>query len=280
MPAQTLERSAMAKLFYSMEETCQKLGKSEEEVLELVESNRLSKFVDGDKLIFKVDQVDMLAESDADDDDLPGLADDSSIGLESDDSAIGFADDDDAPDLEEPKEQTGISIFDADEVEEADAAAQTQITAAPSFGMDTAADPAASGSGLLDMTREADDTSLGADLLSDFDMDGEGSTVGENVDAGGGALFEEAGTTASQPAAVVYAEETLEPGASMATMFASFGLFLVMAFAFALIVSITTGAGVMMDLVGGLEIWMLAAGMAGVVLVLAIVGYLVGKMTS
>lgn len=276
----------MAKLFYSMEETTQKLGKSEEEVMELVDSNRLSKFVDGDKLIFKVDQVDMLA--DGDDDELPGLADDSGltsgIGLEdSDDSAIGFADDDSADiGAGDAKEQTGISIFDADEVEEADAAAQTQMSAAPSFGMDTAADPAASGSGLLDMTREADDTSLGADLLQDFDMDGaEGSTVGEGVGAGGGALFEDAGTSsAGQPAAVVYAEESLSPGASMATMFACLGLFLVMAFAFALIVSITTGAGQIMDLIGGVEIWMLAAGMAGVVLVLAVIGGLIGKMTG
>lgn len=272
----------MAKLFYSMEETTQKLGKSEQEVMELVDSNRLSKFVDGDKLIFKVDQVDMLA--DGDDDDLPGLADDSGLGAgigledDADDSAIGFADDEGTGDA---KEQTGISIFDADEVEEADAAAQTQMAAAPNFGMDTAADPAASGSGLLDMTREADDTSLGADLLSDFDMDGgDGSTVGEGVGAGGGALFEEAGTSASQPTAVVYAEETLSPAFSMATMFACFGLFLVMAFAFALVVSITTGAGQVMDLIGGIEIWMIAGGMAGVVLVLAIIGALVGKMTS
>lgn len=275
----------MAKLFYSMEETTQKLGKSEEEVMELVDSNRLSKFVDGDKLIFKVDQVDMLADGgDGDDDELPGFADDSGltsgIGLEdADDSAIGFASDDSGSG--DAKEQTGISIFDADEVEEADAAAQTQMSAAPSFGMDTAADPAASGSGLLDMTREADDTSLGADLLEDFGMgDGEGSTVGEGVGTGGGALFEDAGTQASQPAAVVYAEESLSPGASMATMFACFGLFLVMAFAFALIVSITTGAGVIMDLIGGVEIWMLAIGMGGIVLVLAVIGGLVGKMTS
>ncbi len=274
----------MAKLFYSMEETCQKLGKSEEEVMELVDSNRLSKFVDGDKLIFKVDQVDLLADGDSEDDDLPGFADDSGLGAgigleeDSDDSAIGFADDDSSGDA---KEQTGISIFDADEVEEADAAAQTQMTAAPSFGMETTADPAASGSGLLDMTREADDTSLGADLLSDFDMgDGEGSTVGEGVGAGGGALFEDAGTSASQPTAVVYAEESLSPVASMATMFACLGLFLVMAFAFALIVSITTGAGVIMELIGGMSIAILAGALAGVVVLLAIIGALVGKMTS
>lgn len=268
----------MAKLFYSLEETCQKLGKSEDEVLELVDSNRLSKFVDGDKLIFKVDQVDLLAEGE-DEDASIGFADDSAIGLDSDDSAIGFADDD-GP-AGDAKEQTGISIFDVDETEEADAAAQTQITSAPSFGFETAADPAASGSGLLDMTREADDTSLGADLLSDFDMgDGEGSTVGEGVGAGGGALFEEASSSAGQPVAVMYAEETLEPGPSMAAMFASFGLFLVMAFAFALIVSITTGAGVIMDLIEGLDIAILAGGMAGVVVVLAIIGFFVGKMTS
>jgi hypothetical protein len=271
----------MAKLFYSMDETCKKLGKSEDEVLELVDSNRLSKFVDGDKLIFKVDQVDLLAEGD--DDDLPGFADDSGLGAgigieDSDDSAIGFADDDDSGNA---KEQTGISIFDADEVEEADAAAQTQMTTAPSFGMETSADPAASGSGLLDMTREADDTSLGADLLSDFDMDGgEGSTVGEGVGAGGGALFEDVGTSAGQPTAVVYAEESLSPVASMATMFACLGLFLAMAFAFALIVSITTGASQIMDLIGGMSIAVLAGALAGVVVLLAVIGALVGKMTS
>lgn len=263
----------MAKLFYSMEETCKKLGKSEAEVLELVDSNRLDKFVDGDKLIFKVDQVDLLADGD---DDLPGLADDSGIGFEDDDAAIGLA-----SDSGEAKEQTGISIFDVDETEEADAAAQTQITNAPSFGMETSADPAASGSGLLDMTREADDTSLGADLLEDFGMgEGEGSTVGEGVGAGS-ALFEDAGgASAGQPAAVIYAEETLDPGPSMAAMFACFGLFLVMAFAFALVVSITTGAGVVMDLIDGLSIAILAGAMAGVVIVLGIIGFFVGKMTS
>ncbi|MCW5755870.1 MAG: hypothetical protein KIT54_01390 [Phycisphaeraceae bacterium] len=258
----------MAKLFYSMEETCKKLGKSEREVLSLVDSNRLDKFVDGDKLIFKVDQVDLLAEGD---DELPGFADDSGIGFE-EESPIGFTSD--------AKEQTGISIFDADEVEEADAAAQTQITNAPSFGLETSADPAASGSGLLDMTREADDTSLGADLLEDFGLgEGEGSTVGEGVGAGR-ALFEDAGASAGQPAAIIYAEETLDPGPSMAAMFACFGLFLVMAFAFALIVSITTGAGVVTDLIDGLSIAVLAGAMAGVVLVLAIIGFFVGKMTS
>lgn len=261
----------MAKLFYSMEETCKKLGKSEREVLELVDSNRLDKFVDGNKLIFKVDQVDLLADGD---DDLPGFADDSGIGFEDDDAPIGFAGDSNA------KEQTGISIFDADEVEEADAAAQTQITSAPSFGMETSADPAASGSGLLDMTREADDTSLGADLLEDFGLgDGEGSTVGEGVGAGR-ALFEDAGASAGQPAAVIYAEETLDPGPSMAAMFASLGLFLVMGFAFALIVSITTGAGVVTDLIDGVSIAALSGAMAGVVVVLAIIGFFVGKMTS
>lgn len=268
----------MAKLFYSMEETCQKLGKSEQEVMELVESNQLSKFVDGDKLIFKVDQVDLLAEGD-DEDAAIGLADDSGVGLADDDSAIGFADDEPAGDA---KEQTGISIFDVDETEEADAAAQTQITASPGFGMETSTDPAASGSGLLDMTREADDTSLGADLLQDFDMEGgEGSTIGEDVSASGGALFEDASEASSgQPTAVVYAEETLEPGWSMAAMFACLGLFLVMAFAFALIVSIMTGAGVIMDLIEGLSIAILAGAMAGVVVVLAIIGFFVGKMTS
>jgi len=270
----------MAKMFYSMEETCEKLGKSEAEVLQLVDSNQLSKFVDGDKLIFKVDQVDLLAGGE--DDEPISLAEDSGFDLANDDSdAIGLADD--APTDDEPKEQTGISIFDADEIEEADAAAQTQITSAPSFGMETAADPAASGSGLLDMTREADDTSLGADLLDDLGADTEASTVGEGADVGGGTLFEEAATPGGggAPAAVIYAEETISPMASGAAGGAAAGLAVALAFAFALIVAITTGAASVFEpIMGSLNLLTALGATAGAVVVFTAIGALVGKMTG
>jgi len=51
----------MAKLFYTMDEAQKKLGKTEEEILELVESRQLTDFQDGNRLVFKVEQIDQLA---------------------------------------------------------------------------------------------------------------------------------------------------------------------------------------------------------------------------
>ncbi len=69
----------------------------------------------------------------------------------------------------DPRQETGVSIFDADELkEEADPAAQTQITQAVDDEEELALQSIGSGSGLLDLTREADDTSLGAELLDEI----------------------------------------------------------------------------------------------------------------
>ena len=85
---------------------------------------------------------------------------------------------------ESPKDQTGISIFD-DGLDDVDASEATLVTDSPMFE----ADASGSGSGLLDLTREGDDTSLGVDLLDD------GYGGGGEEDAGvapdeAGALFE------------------------------------------------------------------------------------------
>ena len=64
---------------------------------------------------------------------------------------------------------SGISVFDADEVETADPMAQTMMTGAvEGQGDELALESVGSGSGLLDLTREADDTSLGAELLDEI----------------------------------------------------------------------------------------------------------------
>jgi hypothetical protein len=84
-----------------------------------------------------------------------------------------------APTEQSQKEDTvitseGISIFDDEdlEIEEADPMAKTQI--APSLDDQIALDGVGSGSGLLDLTRESDDTSLGAEVLDQIDMEGSG----------------------------------------------------------------------------------------------------------
>ena len=54
----------MAKMFYTIEEVCEKLAKSEDEVREMATSGQIQEFRDRDKLMFKVDQIDLLAGDD------------------------------------------------------------------------------------------------------------------------------------------------------------------------------------------------------------------------
>ena len=56
----------MDKMFYTMQEVCQKLGKSEDEVREMVSSGQLQEFRDKDELVFKVEQINLLVGSDED----------------------------------------------------------------------------------------------------------------------------------------------------------------------------------------------------------------------
>ena len=114
---------------------------------------------------------------------LPGLAPDtadasgSGSGLiELEDSDAAHADEVTLDDSTAPKDirkddtvitTAGISVFDDDDLEvEADPMAKTVLTASASDQV--AMEGIGSGSGLLDLTREADDTSLGAELLDEI----------------------------------------------------------------------------------------------------------------
>ena len=57
----------MAKMFYTIEEAAEKLGKSVDEVSEMAGSGQIQEFRDKDKIMFKVDQIDLLAISGDDD---------------------------------------------------------------------------------------------------------------------------------------------------------------------------------------------------------------------
>lgn len=174
----------MAKPFYSLEEVSEQLGKSEDEIRELVREGTLREFRDAGKIFFKAEDVQKLGGSAPDDDEisLEPIADESPdrnapdtgsggtsvIGLaavdDSDDSGpLGVSEPPPPPREPESESATGIGVFDDDELEiDADPMAKTQITSAKS-GQDSG-----SGSGLLDLTRESDDTSLGAELLDEI----------------------------------------------------------------------------------------------------------------
>lgn len=192
----------MAKMFYTLEEAAERLGKSTDDVKAMAESGELQQFRDRDQIMFKVDQIDSIAgdsPAGADDTGEITLADESSqtdtidLVAETEDT-YGLS-----SDTAKSATATGISVFDADEIDAADPMAQTQVTN-DGGGMfddddELTLDTVGSGSGLLDLTRESDDTSLGAvELLEDIDP---GAATGDfaigDVPGGSTGLFEAAG---------------------------------------------------------------------------------------
>ena len=174
----------MAKPFYSMEEVCELLGKSEGDVKALVRDGALRDFRDAGKIFFKAEDVDKLSGGGShdtgeitlesgDDDELPDLSGDLVSGGT---SVIGLAPIADEHDSGDKREGTvisasGIGVFDDDELEiDADPMAATQITTGATDQVSL--EGTGSGSGLLDLTRESDDTTLGS-VLQDEILPGE-----------------------------------------------------------------------------------------------------------
>lgn len=157
----------MAKMFYTLEETAARLGVSEDQVKQMATDGKLQQFRDRDKLMFKRDQVDALAGSSG------STAGGSALGLAETSAGdtvdiLGDTDTVSANDATDSGQATGmgtgISVFDTSEVEPADPRAQTQLNQSRADDDELALDSVGSGSGLLDLTRESDDTSLGVAL--------------------------------------------------------------------------------------------------------------------
>jgi hypothetical protein len=180
----------MAKMFYTLEEAAAKLGMTEGEVQNLAESGQLQEFRDRERLMFKVDQVDLLAGDEGDED--IQLADTGSgldpISLSSSNTGTGLS-----MGGSNPNEGTGVSIFDPEDDDAADANAETLVTSGLG-GSGFAMDAGASGSGLAQLAFEPDDTSLGGNLLDGLDSGDSGAGVAAGTSAG--ALFE---TSAGEP---------------------------------------------------------------------------------
>lgn len=167
------------KMYYTEEETMAKLNASAAELSAFVNDGKLRVFQDGGSNMYRVSEVDamsppaeeMIELSPADS--VPG-----------DMVSITEGDEEDKPETKEDTVITseGISIFDEEDlnIENADPMAKTQI--APSLDEQLAGEGAGSGSGLLDLTRESDDTSLGS-VLDNIDM---GTGVGAELAAEAG----------------------------------------------------------------------------------------------
>jgi hypothetical protein len=168
----------MAK-YYSIEEVQEKLALNEDRIRQLVQTGQLHQYRDAGKIVFPAEEVDSLASK-------QGTGE---ITLEPVDEEAPAEEGpgEDVISLEEVEDieakggtragakddtvitSVGISVFDDDELPTtADPMAKTQISKQadePEIPLESIG---SSGSGLLDLTRESDDTSLGAELLDEI----------------------------------------------------------------------------------------------------------------
>lgn len=270
----------MAKMFYTVDEAASRLRMNAAEVKALIQSGQLQEFRDQDKIMLKVEQVDLLA-GDADDDDIIPLADSGEI------EPISLAASDSAPALGGDPDQTGVSIFDPEDEDSADPSAATQVS--PSMGAFDFGEAGSSGSGLANLALESDDTSLGADLLEDVytstgsgsrPASGESAVSGSNIADTGGELFESAGTEpevigAAAPVAMAPVSGEVYDGA---------GSGLVAGLAIGMVVTLALAGSVLILMLDGNEALMGQMSMnlvygalgvgAGVMLIGAVIGWL------
>ncbi len=177
-----------SKMFYTAEEAAEKLGKTVSQVLDMGKRGEIQEFRDRDKVMFKAEQINLLA-GDEEGGDIPLALEDSSAGG----AAIDLADTTgargrmtssptskaNARTMADSSDETGISAFEASRF------GQDKKSGSGELSLETVG----SGSGLLDLTRENDDSLSGAALIEDaFSND-------ENVDmpANASGLFEAAG---------------------------------------------------------------------------------------
>jgi len=267
----------MAKMFYTLEEVCEKLNLGSDEVKQMVQSGQIQEFRDRDKLMFKVEQIDLLAGGEDDTGEVHLELEDTSggsgLGLE-DDSAIGMTD---------SREGTGISVFDTDHGDQEGMQTETQAEEAEATEAELSLDAVGSGSGLLDLTRESDDTSLGAELLEEVYSGDQNIEIPANASG----LFEAAGTeTASEEPMeaaamsvpmVVESYDGTGSGLAVGLMIGALASLICVA-----IVAIVGVSGATPDLAMKFasNLWAWVGGLLAVTVILGLVGVFIGKASQ
>ena len=150
-----------------------------------------------------------------------------------------------------------------------------------------------SGSGLLDLTRESDDTSLGAELLdeiypgeesSDEKMDAPGSATGvlEGADSGasGIAEMESEGGYGPPVGAAVYPAEAISPAADGFSAGMLIGASAALTIAFIVAFAATSGLLVQLAVIISENLWPFVGGLLAVSIVLGVIGLVIGKAVA
>jgi len=314
----------MAKMFYTASEAAERIGSTEDALTDLVKEGKLREFRDGATVNYKVEDIDPLVGAAA-----PsgggnlGIADDELVLEPIDDSSVELAEaasdiisleettdeQDEAADTaaaKKAKEDTvvpsvGVNVFDDDELDEqVDPLAQTAITDVAGLGLEGTG----SGSGILDLTRESDDTSLGSELLEEIYTEEDGKPeapaedeetieMGEATRAGLDEAIPEDTSDEGEPDAEVAVEAEAGPARSAAivkeviefgpdAVSSSLTALLVVAIPVMLLGGLAAAALVRDVLPGVLNmlyesLWMFAAGALGLAVIAAALTFVVAK---
>jgi hypothetical protein len=285
----------MAGDYYSLEEVIEKLGKTEDEIKKLVSNDKLHEFRDGANTLYKVEEVDALISEISELDTAAGssaidlLPDDTGISTEPIADLSGGINLGDLTGADTTVGTTGINVLgDTDDEYKLsdDSQGETQIVESEdsvdqlgSLDGDLSMDSVGSGSGLLDLSLQADDTSLGAVLDDILPAVGEGAAaavedvgVAEEADK----IFEEAEPEAVEPIEVEHEvmPRYIQPEPDAASNSCGIALIVpLLAMIYAAIVLVAGFKGIAPTILKGIEgiIWYVAVGLA--VVVLGIIGF-------
>ena len=310
----------MAGMFYSIKEVSEKLGKSEDDVRQIVKSGRLREFRDGPNLLFKVDEVNSLLSDTSfmaatkPSDKAPP---EKSEGTGADE--ILLAPDTTESSLEKGGEELmltdadtqivddGIKVLgDTDSLKEGSDETFKGLDETPSspgkeasleeIEKDANLDTFGSGSGLLDLSLQADDTSLGGILDEIYTPGGEGKAPAAGEPATVESAAESAAAEGSAMEIAAEAEQFPEapmaaPAAAMAMAYAepepdamsnALGVMMFIPFIaviYTIIAAISAMSSVTPEIVKMSQgfIWYIVGGMAGASILIAIVGMAMGR---
>ena len=292
----------MAKMFYTVEEAAAKLGKSVDEITAMASSGALQSFKQDDQDMFRVEQIDMLATSEDDLGDLDiGLEDSGEadpLSLSGSTPAMDLAaassgdEGDDGLDLDLSGGDIGLE--DSAVAAEDSFLAGSGVSAfeggdAPKEGDDLLDDDLSletvgSGSGLLDLTRESDDTSLGAELLDEvYSSDDSGAP------ASASGLFEAVGGDTApnddmggvgMPASVPVVVETYEGGWSGLAV--GMGIVAVVSLSLVGLMAMVSGTNTLPAIsdmmAGNMMVWF--GGLLGGLIIFGLLGFFIGKASE
>ena len=261
-------------MFLTMEEAAEQIGKSVDDVKKMISEGKLQEFKQNDEIMIKSDQLALVIEGgemnldDSVTGDAMSLEDSFSDMIELDDasssgSAIGLAD---------SNEATGISAFDT-------ALAQEPPAAAAAGDDEFNLDSLESGSQMLDLTRESDDSMVGAELMTQsfedeemLDLPSSASGIFNRMDEDGGAQSVAAALGNSPMSVPMVIEEYDGASSGMAL-----GGMIAAALAFIIVAIMATGGT-------GIASWFNSTMGLGIPLILLIVllgaGFVVGRATD